>query len=108
MRPQRVASASSQGQRHGLSPFEFNAMLSAQGHVCLICGRGNRGMPWQIDHDHELAKLHPHALTTGCKKCVRGILCKTCNVGLGYFLDSPDLLERAANFIRLARVKTQR
>jgi hypothetical protein len=88
---------------HGLDANDFAAMLDRQDHACMICGRGPRGMAWAVDHDHELAKLHPHADNVGCLKCIRGILCQTCNTALGNFMDDPALLERAAEYIRMAK-----
>ncbi len=44
----------------------------------------------EIDHDHK----------TGL---ARSILCHRCNVGLGNFEDNPELLEKAATYIRFWR-----
>ena len=55
--------------------------------VCAICGlTAESGVPIVIDHDHN----------TGY---VRGILCHTCNGGLGMFQDSPDLLNKAIAYL---------
>jgi NAD(P)-dependent dehydrogenase (short-subunit alcohol dehydrogenase family) len=78
-------------------------LLARQGWVCLICCRGNRGETWCIDHDHELAALHSHSADRGCRDCVRGILCKSCNVALGLMGDDPARLRRAADYIDIAR-----
>lgn len=53
---------------------------------CDICGREGQ----HVDHDH-LTGMH------------RGLLCRTCNVGLGYFRDDPRILRRASAY--LLRVK---
>jgi hypothetical protein len=39
-----------------------------------------------VDHNHK----------TGV---IRGLLCKTCNVGIGYLKDSPLLLMAAADYL---------
>jgi hypothetical protein len=73
-------------------------MLEAQNHKCALCGeeetgvhnRGSTTIPMQlcVDHCHD----------TGA---VRGLLCTKCNKALGLFKDNPELLEKAAKYIRL-------
>lgn len=69
---------------YGISAEEFDALLEKQGGVCAICVGPD---PKHLDHDHE----------TGA---IRGILCVNCNQGLGKFFDDPELLERAAAYLR--------
>ena len=52
---------------------------------CEICGRTHDKM--HVDHDH---------VTGG----FRGILCSRCNTGLGLFLDSTDMLEKAVAYLK--------
>lgn len=47
-----------------------------------------------VDHDHACC-----AGSTSCGECVRGGLCPTCNVGLGMFQDSPELLNSAIRYL---------
>lgn len=61
---------------YGLTPEQFDAMLEAQGGGCAICGHSDRSL--EVDHDHTCC---PGKKT--CGKCVRGILCRRCNRGLG-------------------------
>ena len=58
-------------------------LLAERGEVCQLCGKEEN--PLSIDHNH----------ITGV---VRGLLCKTCNVGLGMFHDDPALLRKAADY----------
>lgn len=94
--------------RQGLEPVEIQAALERQAFKCMICGRGNRGMSWQVDHDHLVALKHNHPANTGCRRCFRGILCQTCNTALGNFLEDPEMLRRAATYIEIAREKMSR
>lgn len=66
----------------------LDALVLAQEGRCAICHR-ILGLP-KLDHDH----------TTGA---VRGALCNACNLGLGQFLDCPDLLRTAASYIEFYR-----
>ena len=54
-----------------------------EGVTCELCGAA--GVVY--DHDHETGQF-------------RGWLCGTCNTGLGRFKDDPDLMERAADYVR--------
>lgn len=72
---------------YGLSLEDVDAMLSTQGHSCLICGSTtSSGRNWHIDHCHTTNQ-------------VRGILCHHCNVGLGHFKDDPEILSSAINYL---------
>lgn len=64
--------------------------LKRQGHRCAICGT-RVAKKFCLDHDHR----------TGAK---RGILCGQCNVGLGSFCDSPELLSKAIEYLRIPRI----
>ncbi|MEN6550023.1 MAG: endonuclease domain-containing protein [Armatimonadia bacterium] len=76
---------------YGLEKDAYDKMLVSQWGVCAICGRHpGDGRSLHVDHDHETQK-------------VRGLLCGTCNSALGAMLDSPELLEKAATYLRSHR-----
>lgn len=81
-------------KRKGLSVAEYDALLDKQGGRCAIGGHefGERGP--QVDHDHACCPGNK-----SCGKCVRALLCHHCNMGLGRFRDSPELLRFAANYL---------
>lgn len=80
--------------KFGLTPEDYLDLLASVDHKCQICGAGEgaskRNGKWthlSIDHIHETGEI-------------RGILCDSCNPGLGMFKDDPELLEKAAAYLR--------
>ena len=73
----------------GITLEEYNERLIAQNNTCALCGGGPdaKGKMFAIDHDHKTGKI-------------RGLLCRGCNVGMGNLKDDPELLEKAARYIR--------
>lgn len=47
-----------------------------------------------VDHDHNCCEG-----AISCGKCIRGILCRKCNVALGYLQDDANLAQRAAKYL---------
>ncbi len=75
---------------YGLTVAEYDEMLEHQAYGCAICGTtvpGGKGNHFRVDHDH----------TTGT---VRGLLCNSCNMGIGQLGDNSDRLIKAANYLR--------
>jgi hypothetical protein len=75
-------------RRYGLSLQDYRAILARQGSACAICKRSDR--PLCLDHCHATGK-------------VRGFLCRTCNLGLGYYDDDPSLMRAATAYLEAAR-----
>ena len=72
----------------GMSLEEYDEKLKAQNGVCAICGGlCKSGKRLAVDHNHTTGKI-------------RDLLCGNCNGGLGKFLDNPELLELAADYLR--------
>lgn len=78
--------------KFGITQDEYDAMLAGQNGGCAICGsrdgmiRSGQVLRLSVDHCHETNR-------------VRGILCNSCNNGLGRFKDDPELLRRAADYL---------
>lgn len=72
---------------YGISEATYESMLAKQGRVCAICKRDPDRKRLAVDHCHATGR-------------VRGILCSSCNYGLGVFGDSPDRLRAAACYLR--------
>lgn len=75
--------------KYGITTIEYELMLERQKGVCKICGEPPSGYKKRlgVDHCHKTHKI-------------RGLLCHDCNLGLGYFKDNPELLERAIKYLR--------
>lgn len=83
---------------HQLTPEEYEQMVASQNGRCAICRRDDPGTShgyWHIDHDHQCCP----ARSRGCGTCVRGLLCSSCNLGLGHFKDDPVRLQVAIVYL---------
>lgn len=69
---------------YGLTPEEYENLLDKQNGLCGICM--SSGVRLAVDHDH-------------VTKQVRGLLCHTCNTGLGKLGDNIEGIERALNYL---------
>mgnify|MGYP001264807357 CR=1 FL=1 len=81
-------------RKYGITAEEYARMEKMQNGVCAICGkpetiRHQNGAVCQlsVDHDHDTGRI-------------RGLLCKKCNQGLGYFMESCLVLENAIHYLR--------
>lgn len=79
---------------------EFLAIKAAQGGVCAVCKNperrkivGNEVAELCVDHCHDTGEI-------------RGLLCSTCNSGIGHLGDTEEALERALEYLRAHRRKT--
>ena len=73
----------------GLTPEGFQELLEAQRNACAMCRTPfksrtpfKKGQRICIDHDQ--ACCPPTLPSRSCGTCVRGLLCLTCNVAVGY------------------------
>lgn len=73
-------------RKYGLTPETHQELLDSQGNSCALCRTPFDAAKPHIDHCHE----------TGA---VRGILCPGCNTGLGLLGDTPESLQRAAEYV---------
>lgn len=73
-------------RKYGVALGEVARRITEQGG-CAICARPIAEDRCHVDHCHD----------TGA---VRGILCATCNLGIGGLRDSPELAERAVSYLR--------
>jgi hypothetical protein len=67
--------------RYGLTQQQFDGLLEVQQYACGMCHEPfteNRQI--FVDHDHACCPGEKMS----CGKCVRGLLCLSCNTALGY------------------------
>ena len=82
-------------KRHKINNEIFNRKLEEQNGVCAICGGlGVNKNYLTVDHDHQCCDSDK-----SCGKCLRGLLCNLCNVGLGAFKDNLELLKKAIVYL---------
>lgn len=90
--------------KFNLSLTEYEKILEDQGGVCAICksppDTKDTAMP--VDHDHSCCPGN-----RSCGKCIRGILCRYCNSGIGYFKDSITVIESAIHYIKENRIEAK-
>lgn len=69
---------------YNMTVEQYEELLAAQGGVCAICGEANKdGRNLAVDHDHSCCPGKK-----SCGKCIRGLLCSTCNLTLGKYNDN--------------------
>lgn len=85
-RARDVAKRSKIRIKYGVEVEELDAMFERQGRKCAICRKPVAEKDRHTDHCHKTGKL-------------RGILCITCNVGIGQLGDDPDVLRAAIKYL---------
>lgn len=86
--PERDAAArEAERLAYGVTSDGLAELETAQGGRCAICGTTPSGRRLAIDHDHTTGK-------------VRGLLCGSCNTGLGLLGDTAEGIEAALRYLR--------
>lgn len=83
--------------KYGITREDYDELLIKQGNACAICRRGDPAMGKEffcIDHDHSCCSGNK-----SCGKCVRGLLCIPCNLGIGNLQDSISIIKLAAEYL---------
>jgi hypothetical protein len=72
---------------YGITADEYTRLFNGQSGVCAICGtKGRKNRYLDIDHCHASSE-------------VRGLLCSSCNMGLGLFEDNVDAMKLAVRYL---------
>ena len=83
--------ASNLKEKFGITLEDYEVMMYSQNGCCAICGRSEseateRTKRLCVDHDHDTGKI-------------RSLLCHKCNKALGLFRESPQLLQKAVDYL---------
>lgn len=70
----------------GITIEDYDKMFKKQKGLCAICGLPENKIRLSVDHCHDTGE-------------VRGLLCGSCNRGLGLFRDNCELLKKAINYL---------
>ena len=77
-------------KRYDITPEQWDAMFARQGGRCAICSTaapGGVANRLHVDHDHDTGE-------------VRGLLCHSCNKGIGHLGDDAERVYAAAIYLR--------
>ena len=72
--------------KYGITQERYDELLAKQNNECAICGKSFDKQKITIDHSHKTNK-------------VRGLLCFTCNISLG-FLERGDIKQKMEKYLR--------
>lgn len=76
--------------KYGITLEEYEERLNKQKYTCAICKTSDPGdgvRQFSVDHDHATGE-------------VRGLLCRSCNSGLGHFKDNVNFLAVAIDYLK--------
>jgi len=77
--------------KYGISKEDFESMIEGQQNKCAICG-------FEFQEDSRFTRPHiDHCHDSGD---VRGLLCNSCNKGLGFFKDDKSALSSAIEYLQ--------
>ncbi len=79
-------------RKYNITASDYNDMFIEQGGRCAICGKHQSEFPSRlaIDHCHKTDK-------------VRGLLCNACNIGIGVFDETPQIMKNAIKYLETTR-----
>ena len=94
--------------RYSLTLEDLNKMYLKQDGKCPLCLKElsnptiEDAVRWEsnIDHDHSCCPGD-----TTCGNCVRGLLCRDCNLMIGHAKDNLDTLKRAVEYLETTSKK---
>ena len=80
---------------YGITLEEYNVILKKQNNLCAICQTEETTIDKRNGKVKRLAVDHCHKTNV-----IRGLLCWRCNTAIGKLKDDPEIIQRAANYVR--------
>lgn len=65
---------------YGMTILNYHELITSHDGKCRLCGGEG---PFQIDHNHQCCSKTTSYKS--CGRCIRGLLCHSCNAMLGYY-----------------------
>lgn len=103
----RIASAEvGLRKKFNITMAQYSRLYEAQNGECSICRRkivrgftggflGDRSIEFaHVDHAHSCCNRQG-----SCGKCIRGLLCRRCNMGISALGDNAEILQRAMTYL---------
>lgn len=82
-------------KKYGLTRDDYVNLEKSQNGVCKICGESEKyNKRLSVDHDRSCCSGQG-----SCGKCIRGLLCSTCNKVLGQVNDDKVLLQKMIDYL---------
>lgn len=83
-------------RKYKISCWDYFNLLNLQGGRCKICSisEDNFARKLHVDHDHNCCPGN-----RSCGKCIRGLLCPNCNIGLGKVKDDLMVIQSMINYL---------
>lgn len=78
-------------EKFKLTKEDYFILVEKQGYVCAICNQEESNRRLSVDHCHDTGKI-------------RGLLCRSCNLAIGYFNDDVDVMKQAIIYINNTRI----
>jgi hypothetical protein len=84
-------------KKHGITYERYIEIYNQQNGKCKICNNIETSYRSRlsIDHDHSCCPG-----SNSCGKCIRGLLCTSCNMALGSAKDSVEILQNMINYLK--------
>lgn len=77
-------------KRHRISEDQYEELMALHGGLCHLCLLNKATV---VDHDHSCCEQR------SCGKCVRGLLCNSCNTAIGMLKENIETIRRIEEYV---------